>query len=108
MNRLLMMVKGLSVVALITLTMVGCSGAAEDSDDSESSESDISSDPAHNGYQKDAWGRVIEKANGGETCPSCGPVPQPWMDKAGPVPDPWQTHSAGTGGSKNDENNGKP
>lgn len=110
MNRVLMMLKGLSVLALITATMVGCTTSTEESESSESSESDITSDPTHSGYQKDAWGRVVEKATGGEACPACGPVPDPWKDHYGPVPDPWRTHSAGTGnGSKSDDssNSGK-
>jgi hypothetical protein len=106
----------LGLFTLLAAFAVGCG----EEDPAETDESEQSSDGVRLSDSTETPGaKVVEKKEiqkqpiGASTsCPTCGPVPDPWKSIFGPVPDPWDPPSSSTpnsgSGSKGGSGKDKP
>lgn len=88
----------LGLFTLLAAFAIGCG----DEDPTETDESEQTSDGVRLVDSTEMPGaKVIEKKEiqkqpigASKTCPTCGPVPDPWKSIFGPVPDPWSPPSS--------------
>jgi hypothetical protein len=102
-----LMIGHLGLFTLLAAFAVGCG----DEEPTETEESEQTSDGVRMvgldqyGEEVPGGAKVVEKkaqkqrVEASKSCPTCGPVPDPWKSIFGPVPDPWEPKSSSPGGS---------